>query len=618
MCGNANDTFVSVLLPFSSFGVAAPAIDVSLPITVSAALTSGFIYANGGFANGNRALIDSINNPPIVGGGGVLSPSSWMGSGQLTLAQMVVDLSTNYNSVLGWGWANAFNFTVLLDVASNVTFVNGTMDLALSPSIAVGGIYVVDPLDGRTKLICYPTTQSLLPTASCVAFSTVCGGCIKSISGPTPCYQQSTPSCTGGNGTVGGGTLRCTFNNVTTTLKMLVTGVPIGYDSNGTLFDNPLSSNNGTSTSSLNVTGVTTTTNNNSTNGLPVSTTKGSSVVRVQLALGKAARNLVGGSEYVPGAVVQYTLTVAAAPNHAYSNILITDQIRDGLDWYPTQAPFIRLANRTIAIDSGLVAVDRSRIGNDGVASDGTDGITQISFNVTNLVRAVDGNNATSSLVGQSLDVVYYATIRSTFTDHSRSSGETSLFAGDCLDNGADLETTQVSPIDVSAEYGPQTRNTTSRISVPTGTFSSSLYAVNGALCNAPANAALCSQIEYDPLTTLTLDLTYLMTTDSFYQLTMSEAFPIPLFDISQLSWPAATSGVVDTNDSQNFCSGSSVPSLDRMCFSSRHRYTRRNPSFAINTAAMSWSLDWGTSSYTQSTSSISVLATVSLTGTPW
>jgi hypothetical protein len=61
---------MSILLPFSSYGPSAAPIAITLPITVSGAPSSGFVFANGGFVYGNQPVQNSATDPPIVGGGG--------------------------------------------------------------------------------------------------------------------------------------------------------------------------------------------------------------------------------------------------------------------------------------------------------------------------------------------------------------------------------------------------------------------------------------------------------------------------------------------------------------------------------------------------------------------
>ena len=73
VCANANDTLMSIKLPFSSFGIEAPPVVLSIPITVSSTLTSGFAYGSGGFLYGDRPILNSTVNPPIYVAGGTLT-----------------------------------------------------------------------------------------------------------------------------------------------------------------------------------------------------------------------------------------------------------------------------------------------------------------------------------------------------------------------------------------------------------------------------------------------------------------------------------------------------------------------------------------------------------------
>ncbi len=607
MCGNANDLFVAILLPFSSFAPSSPAIVVSVPLTVGDAIGSGWAYANGGFVDGDRPIIDSDANPPIVGGGGVLAPTAWAARAPLTLTNMLVDVGTSYTTHLGWGWSDALNYTMRFVLANDTTFVNGSATLALAPSIAVGALHIVDPVDGVTKRICYPVGSAT--PAGCVAVASVCGGCIASISGPAPCLQSN---CTGGFGAgVVGGALTCVFNNVSASVSLIVTGVPLGFKTDDTPVDDPFSPLNVPEPSSLTVSGVVVYANANAS----LSVVRAADVTRVQITLGKS-RALSGGAQaFLPGAVVQYTLTVNVAPSHVYSAVSIVDRLDDGLEWNAAQAPLLRVDGRVLPIGADSVAVDLAAVGNDGVATDGTDGTTRLAFDVSALLAAL----AQVPTVAQTVQVVYFATIRAAYTDRSRAGFERSLFAGDCLLNSAALTATLVSPLDGVAALGVLTRGASASVSVPTGTFTAALYAVNGALCASAANTALCTQVDYEPLTAMTFEVTYAMASDSFDALSISEALPVPIFDVASLSWPRiAAGGVVDVDDASNTCAGSAVPALNRMCFSPRHQYARRSPVFDVHAPSMTWSLDYGTSAYSKAGSAISVLVTANLTGQPW
>jgi len=617
ICGNTNETFMSVLLPFSSYGPTAAPVAVGVPVTL-ASPGSGFVYANGGFNQGMAVVFDSIADPPIVGGGGTQSSSAWAGVGPIRSAMMLFEFDNDYDDVVGFGQSNSFNYTLDFGLAPGVTLSNGSASMALSNQVAFGGLYIVDPLDGVTKLICVPTTQTAIPPG-CVAYTSVCGGCIKSIVAPVPCYPAN---CTGGAGVLGGGNVQILFNNITSPFQVLIGGVPTGFNSSGGAIDELANSNTVNSTSSVSI-GGTTSSGGGGGGGVSqtVSVSKSSSIARFQIWLGKSAGVLVGGTQPIPGATLQFTLEVQVSQNHTYKTIRTVDYIRDGLDWNDTvAAPALLYAGRTIPIDvARFVTINRTLIGNDGVATDGTDGSTVVTFNVSGILLA--DNSSAVVLAGRTrLQVVYYTTIRSTYTDHTSAAGDRFVVPGDCLNNNAELYSDQVALTNTSLVLASPVRTAATQTGVPSGAFKSTLYAVNGLLCSAPANAALCSQVEYEALTQFTLHITYAMVTDAFRQLSIGEAFPIPLFDISTLTWPSLTAGVVGVNASANQCAGSGVtpPALGQMCFSSFNKLVSRNPTYTLNKPSMRWQLTYGTAGYTAATSAIGVLLTVNMTGIPW
>jgi hypothetical protein len=617
ICGNTNETFMSVLLPFSSYGPTAAPVAVTVPATISTP-GSGFIYANGGFSQGVATVFDSIADPPIVGGGGMQSPSAWAGQAPIRSAMMLFEFENDYDDVVGFGQSNNFNYTLDFGLAPGVTLSNGSANVALASSVAFGGLYLVDPTDGSTKLICVPTTQTAVPPG-CVPFTSVCGGCIKSITAPVPCYPAN---CTGGAGVVGGGNVQIQFNNITSPFQVKIGGVPTGFNSTGGPIDELANSNTVNATSSATVTG---TTSSGGGGGGAISQTasfgRSSSIARFQIWLGKSAGVLVGGTQPIPGATLQFTLEVQVSQNHTYKTIRAVDYIRDGLDWNGTvAAPALLFGGRSIPIDvARFVTINRTLIGNDGVFTDGTDGSTVVTFNISGILLA--DNSSAVVLAGRTrLQVVYYTTIRQNYTDHTSAAGDRFIVPGDCLTNNAELYSEQVALNNSSMVLASPVRPASTLTGVPQGTFKSTLYAVNGLLCSVPANAALCSQVEYEPLTQFTLHVTYAMVTDAFRQLSIGEAFPIPLFDISTLTWPSLTSGAVNVNTSSNQCasSGTTPPPLGQMCFSSFNKLVSRNPTFTLNKSSMRWQLTYGTAGYTAPTSAIGVLLTVNMTGIPW
>jgi hypothetical protein len=615
ICGNVNETFMSVLLPFSSFGAASAPVAVNVPVTL-ASPGSGFIRANGGFNQGAATVFDSIADPPIVGGGGTQSSSAWMGQAPIRSAMMIVDFANDYDDVVGFGQVNNFNYSLKFAVADGVTLSDGSANLALANSIAFGGLYLVDPLDGVTKTICVPTTQTAAPPG-CVPYTSVCGGCIRSIATPTPCYPAN---CTGGAGVNGGGNVVVLFNNITKPFEVKITAVPVGFNSTGGPFDELANSNTVDATSSVSIGGTTSSGSGGAGSvSQTVSLSRSSSTARFQIWLGKSSGVLVGGTQPIPGAAMQFTLEVQVSQNHSYKALVAVDYIRDGLDWNSTVGtPSLVLAGRAIPIDvARFVTINRTLIGNDGSASDGTDGTTIVTFNVSGIILA--DNSSALAVVGRTkLSIVYFTTIRTTYTDHTSPSGDRNVVPGDCLTNNAELYADQTQLTNTSVVLTRPVRTAASQVGVPQGQFNSALHAVNGQLCSLPANAALCSQVEYEPLTQFTISVTYQMITDAYRLLSVSEAYPIPLFDISTLTWPSISAGVVNVNASANQCSSSSLPALGFMCFASTNRLTSRNPTFSVNPSSMRWQLAYGTAAYTAASSTISVLVTVNMTGIPW
>jgi hypothetical protein len=618
ICGTANSTFLSTLLPFSSFGIEAIPAAVSVQFTASATAGAGNITANGGFNYGDEPVIDSVANPPIVGGGGVLSPINWPGQARISAALALVELSNDYDDLVGFGLDNAFNYSIKLDTAPGVTLSNANTNLSLSSQVAFNGLVIRDPITGVYVKVCVPTGQLMLPLG-CVSFTTICNGCISSISVPTPCFGPAQGgTCTGGNGTIGGGAVFITYTTITAPIEILVGGVPLGFDASGNAIDNASNSNSVTSTSTLTV-GGTTTSGGGGGASSGFSATRSSSTTRFQIHLGKAVGTLVGGADAIPGAVMQFKLTISVGPSHNYKATVVKDELRDGLRFSATPAPTLTFRGRSIPVASQFITFDNTRISSppDGVATLPTDGTQVVFFDVAGALRA-DNSSATVIAGETAVELTYFGTIQEDFTDRSVN-GDRSMVAGDCLTNDATLNAQQVALANENQLLENVARAASVRTGIPTGAFNSDLFAVNGELCSTVPTPVLCTQKEFEPLTRLTYSVTYAMKTDAFRDLVVTQAFPIPIFNIARLHFPTNASGVVSSTAPANRCAGSTVPALGAMCFrDGLNTLTKVAPTFSVNTASMTWRLNYGKADFTATVPVISLLLTVNVTSTPW
>ena len=151
-----------------------------------------------------------------------------------------------------------FNFTISSNTASGSSVSGATFSTSLPSTIGFGGLYLTDPVSGVLYLICVPTSQTTQPLG-CVSYTTLCNGCITSITAPSNiCYRTTMPPCTGGQGFVGGGQLNVTFASFSKPWSMYVTGVPMGYNATGGPFGAPNNIESLASQAMLTVSGATT------------------------------------------------------------------------------------------------------------------------------------------------------------------------------------------------------------------------------------------------------------------------------------------------------------------------------------------------------------------------
>ena len=418
-----------------------------------------------------------------------------------------------------------------------------------------------------------------------------------------------------------------------------MTGVPLGFNSAGQAVDSVQNSNSVSSTSSSSASGSVVV---GGAAGQSFSYTKTRTVTRAQLTLGKNQPAVVLGSGRVPGAVLRYTLPVQASQNHTYSNVIIRDTVSDGQLFDGSRAPqllLFRTADATtgaalpapvlLSQSSVLPAaftVDTSRISvpPDGRSTDATDGSTLLTFNVSRAL--LDANPSSNGRFAGPLlfQLQYFTILQTTYSDTSVDNGDRNVYGGDCIDNIARLDTTQVLYNATGTVLGQPSRTAGVTPGIANAeVISSSVYAVGGQRCsNTPQPARCAAPVEVDTGTDVTLRVRMQMPQNAFRQLRVAQALPIPLFDIASLRWPIELSGPrrVDISEGGNACSGTALPARDRMCvLNPPHSLVRNDPAFSVTTSDMSWQLDFGSAPFTTSSNvAFDVLLTTRLTDTPW
>ena len=215
-----------------------------------------------------------------------------------------------------------------------------------------------------------------------------------------------------------------------------------------------------------------------------------------------------------------------------------------------------------------------------------------MTFDVSALLRSADPANNGRVAEPLRVDIKYRVVIQSQYSDRSVDGGDRNVYGGNCLNNAAQMSTEQVLFSNTDSVLGSVSRNAASSPSViDAETITSSIYAVEGVRC-AGSPPSLCAEpLDMDAGTPVTLRVRVALPHDSYRQLAVSQAFPIPLFDISALTWPNIDgSSRVSVTNSANICSGTALPALNRMCFlGGSHTVTKNNPTFAVTVADMSW-----------------------------
>ncbi|MFV0441996.1 MAG: SdrD B-like domain-containing protein [Planctomycetaceae bacterium] len=271
-----------------------------------------------------------------------------------------------------------------------------------------------------------------------------------------------------------------------------------------------------------------------------------------------------GYSGNSPGDTLQHVLNFQVSDYFAFDNVVITDTLGDGQDWYSdhgadtteVMVPTLQLTQHGVTI--GTLAFDAANYS----VTESADGTTTIVFRVSDQLRATalaasDPNalNAGRILGGWISDagtgggppdgsfnqgattgtVVYRTVILESFKAPGSNDG--SVDQGDHLVNDVDITADLLDVSDLSLNGESEADGSGTEIEIATGSLSKYIYAING-----NTNGAVDYDTDGDGHPNLaagdlvTYRIRYFMPTSDVEDLKLTDFLPLPTFDVSGMS----------------------------------------------------------------------------------
>ncbi len=292
------------------------------------------------------------------------------------------------------------------------------------------------------------------------------------------------------------------------------------------------------------------------------------------LAIQKGASLAVdtGAAGTSPGDTVQYTLDVQVSDYFTFGDLEITDVFSDGQNFDSGFTPTLSVTERGTANSGSFIVgtdliVDTSQIGND--TNPATDGSTTLTFHLSQALARIagdgilQGGRAIAPDAGPAtVTIVFRTTILDNFTD-TYPSGDPSVDQGDVLNNGVTATGTVRDNASPGTVLGSPSDTSTASLTVPRGTLSKSIYAVNG-------STSFASPPPVAPDDTVTYRIQQTLATSDIENFAFTDYLPLPVFlstevttfnDVQSGTAPAAGQAQFGPNDTFRTYSGI-VPSV--------------------------------------------------------
>jgi large repetitive protein len=513
------DKIIFIRLPFGSFTPAQPPATVNMTINMSnfADVDAGlFVKARGGYQFGTTPLDDFCCGD---------LPANTIGSiDSDTVTPRLYTLSKAYTgpeNETATGPNFPRTYTLTADIATGQTITN---------------LVLTDVLPSNIQFI--------------------------SITAPTPAYTSATLPST----STPGGTIGLTYNSIAGTaaindIQVTVNFyVPLLYDDADVdlLFNNPvidpLSGDDVTSSNSVSATGgwlPLDTRDRISGPSTPIPATGICPVGCPHTLTDKsiAIQKLISGTAG-PGQILTYTLDFQISDFFAFDGVTITDVISDGQRLDTTFTPTLFFNGNTNNFSLGSFAAANYDVtchytvsvgAGTGAECEGpntpTNGTTDLVFRVSDQIggngRLIGGCvNPAGGLIpsctvgdGPTTGQIVFRTVIQERFANDFPSADPSVDQGDILSNSVTISGNVLDYNNSFAPVGTEEDISTVSTTVPTGSLTKSIYAVNG-------STSLASPVKVKPGDTVTYRLTYVMPISDEENLEFTDYLPLPVFHV--------------------------------------------------------------------------------------
>jgi LPXTG-site transpeptidase (sortase) family protein len=545
VCGTTGDTLAVILLPFGSVTPAQPAMTIDVETSMSNLADLGTpltVHVRGGFQYGETPLDDWCCDPVILSSASTNS-ASWPGS---STTPSLITIAKTYNgpedeTATGPNYPRRYTISVDLPAGQTVA------DLDL--------------------------TDSLPDNLAFLAVISVSGGGVVTTT-PTPGAAANPPN----------NVIVAHFDSVAGSASSSDASMVIEYfvpdlDADGAVVVDHTSGASVISQDNASAVGTWTPIDvrDSGSAGNAVANPPGPehTLNDRSLAIQKSAGVVVdtGASGASPGDTLEYTLNVQVSDYFTFGDLEVTDVISDGQHFDNSFTPTLGVTERGSADAGSFIVgtdliVDTSEIGND--ANPTTDGTTTLTFHLSQALTRIAGDGilvggrAVAPDAGASTATIVFRTIvLDNFTD-TYPSGDMSVDQGDVLDNDVTVSGTVRDNASPGTLLGGTPSDTSSTsLTVPRGSLSKSIYAVNG-------STSFSSPPPVAPDDTLTYRIQETLPTSDVENLAFTDYLPLPVFlatevttfdDVQSGTAPAAGHAHFGPNDTFRSISGI-VPSV--------------------------------------------------------
>ena len=507
VCGNAGDVLVVVELPFGSFVVDQPAVNVAISASLSqlADLNTPLTFQmRGGYRFGSTPINDFTTDPSIVGG--------WVND---SITPILIRLTKIYNGPedeTATGPNFPRSYTIQVDIANSQMVTN---------------LDIVDQLDNNQEYLGY----------------------LNAVPGPTALIDQPV---TPGAQNPPNNDLDVRFSSVTGGLGSSDASLDVQffipqYDADGGYVLPPATGDDAISCNNALAVGDWTPIDTRDSGGVDNAVADPSGCEHEledqSIAIQKGVVNLSDPNN-TPGDLLEYTLQFQISDYFSFEDIVITDRFSDGQRFDASFIPTLTLSEHG-ANTSGSFDLSNFTVVLD---SPGT-GETTVVFAVSNelISRSLDGQvlggcipaggtggpDPSCALYngGATTGTIRFRTIiQENFSD-TFLPGDPSVDQGDILWNDVVIAGDVLAVSDLNPTGFSEDDDSAAQIEIARGDLQKSIYGVNG-ITPAP------SPVRVAPADTVTFRLRYFMPNSDFENFYIIDYLPLPVFSATEVSGP--------------------------------------------------------------------------------